>query len=146
MAKLKEFVESVANGRLSANMTLEERVAKTQRIEIAREMLAISEKHNVPISYIAYIAVSKESHKVQNLDKSLTKFNKDKALAIIAWSKEFGAKHGYKVVNDKIYHAVCAFYERKSNDHNDFKAALDRMEVNSNFATAKEICKALGME
>lgn len=121
-----------------------ERMALHKRI--CADLVRIADEHKVPLTYLVYFSVSKEAHRIVNFNKGYAKFDEDKAVAIIRMAKEFAAHNGMRTPNDRVYHAMTAFYERCSTDHDVFAARLETMTPTLKFNLVKDICHALGMQ
>lgn len=121
-----------------------ERMALHKRI--CADVVRIADENKVPFSFLVYFAISKEAHKVSTFNKGYTKFDEDKAVAIIRMAKEFAAHNGMRTPSDRVYHAMTAFYERCSTDHDVFAARLATMTPTLKFNLVKDICHALGMQ
>jgi hypothetical protein len=143
--KLETLVRSYALAPIDETLDAETIAKANRHKEICAELVKLSDEHKVPMSFLVYFAVNKTAHKEAEFNKGYSKFDRDKALRIIEMAREFAAYHGMNKPNDKAYHAMTAFYERKSQSLDDFKAALAKMKPNKNYATARSICQLMGM-
>lgn len=148
MATLKEIVVMHANEKINGKYNLPqykaEREALKKRKEVCQSLIALMDKTKLPITLLVYVAVDKQSHRPQNFEKNYHRFNESKAEAIIKMAQSFAAHHGYKSINDKVMHGVCAYYERVNSDYDVFETLLNSMEQNNAFPTAKAVYLALG--
>lgn len=146
---LDSIIRAAATSKIAPKYNLpqykEEKERLLNRKNICGELVSLADEHNVPMSFLVYFAVSKQSHRPTNFEKDFAKFNKDKALAIIRMAQAFGKYHGYKKPSDKVYHALCAYYERCTTSYTRFLNELRHMTVNNKFPTAKAIMQAMGM-
>ena len=141
---IRSFATTKIGGKYNFPQFKAEKETLLNRKAICEELVKISEDSGCPLSFLVYFAVSKQAHRPTNFEKEYVKFNKDKALAIIAMAKEFSAFHGMKKPNDKAYHGICAYYERCDADFDNFMVALKKMTPCKKFATAKDIYRLLG--
>ena len=146
---LASIIRSAATAKIAAKYNLAQYKEEKERMELRKkicgELVEIADEHKIPLSFLVYISVDKQSHRPINFEKNFHKFNRDKALAIIGMAKTFGEYHGYKKPSDKVYHALCAYYERCTTSRARFLNTLRHMTVNNKFPTAKAIMVAMGM-
>lgn len=147
---LDTLIRTIATTKIGGKYNLaqykEEKERLLHRKEICESLVNLSTEHNIPLSFLVYFAVDKQSHRPCNFEQNYVKFNADKAIAIIAMAKEFALHHGYKKPNDKVYHACTAYYERHNTDFDIFKSIVDAMTPNKKWCTAKSILIGLGVE
>ena len=143
MGKLDDMVRMAASTPISDVADVEKRQLHK---DICTKLVEVSDREQVPMSFLVYFMVSKEAHKQSTFDKGYTKCDETKAAAVIKMSKAFAEFHGYGKPSDKVYHAMTAFYERKSQDYAEFEKILSTMTPNKKWATTKSICTAMGMK
>ena len=140
MGKLENLVELSAITPISDEANKD---ARELHKTICTELMQVSKEHDVPMSFLVYFMVSKEAHKEATFNQGYKKMDKEKALAIIKMAKAFAAFHGYNKPNDKVYHAMTAYYERKSKDYAEFEETLKAMAPNKKWSTTRSICMVM---
>lgn len=126
-AKLENRIRSMASARLGKYNLSQYKALKENFLrhkEICAQLVAISEKHNVPCCYIIYFAVGKDAHKNVTFEKGYKSINVEKAEDIIELTKAFQSYLNMKVATDKLYHAVTKFYEKGNTNVSTFKSML----------------------
>lgn len=149
-AKLENRIRAMATAKLgkynlSQYKTLKENFLRHK--EICAQLVALSEKHNVPCCYVIYFAVGKDAHKNPVFEKGYKSINIEKAEAIIDFTKAVQAYLGMKTPTDALFHAVTKFYEKGNTNIAIFKSMLATAPqptepVENNFAA---YCKVLGI-
>jgi hypothetical protein len=134
--KIREFV----NNGLVANATEEQ----TTHFNVCKSLVELSDKEQMPISYLLYFCVGKDAHKTPTYEKGYKKFDAAKGEVICKWASMFAAKFGERLrTNDKVLHVLTKFYEKQGKSDKTFKKYLNGMEDLPRPFTFKDIEVAL---
>lgn len=119
-------------------------------IDICKKLAELSKNNgNYPITYLVYFAVGKNAHRLITFLGGYTKIDEKKANKIFSWLKLVAKHYGNKKLfgNPNVAHALCRFYDKYSTKTADFKAALEKCDVNDTLdvKNAKMLVKALGI-
>lgn len=111
---------------------------------ICADLVRLSDEHKIPMSFLVYLAISKTAHKISEFNKGYTKFNEERAVAIIKMAKAFAAHNGMSTPSDRVYHAMDTIYSKVTTDYNEFIAKLELMPQNKKFANVKDLLNQMG--
>lgn len=126
-AKLENRIRAMATAKLGKYNLSQYKVLKENFLrhkEICAQLVAISEKHNVPCCYVIYFAVGKDAHKNVVFEKGYKSINVEKAEAIIEFTKAVQAYLGMKKPTDALFHAVTKYYENGFTNVEAYKSML----------------------
>ena len=102
-----------------------------------------------PMSFLVYIAVSRDAHKESVFNSGYKSIDIKKAKVVMNMCKFFGLHNGKTMWsrNDKVVHACCKFYDKISPKYKDFEDMLSKTSVITSIPpTMKELFNSWGIE
>jgi hypothetical protein len=102
-----------------------------------------------PMSFLVYIAVSRDAHKESVFNSGYKSIDVKKAKVVMNMCKFFGLYNGKTMWsrNDKVVHACCKFYDKISPKYKDFEDMLKKTAVITSIpSTMKELFNSWGIE
>lgn len=145
---LNVLIHLAATAKIPAKYNLAQFKADKEKCalhkRICADMVRVSEEYKVPMSFLAYIAISKTAHKISEFNKGYTKFNEERAVAIIKMAKAFANHNGMTTPTDRVYHAMDTIYSKVTTDYNEFIAKLELMPQSKKFVTVRDLLNQMG--
>ena len=102
-----------------------------------------------PMSFLVYIAVSRDAHKESVFNSGYKTIDVKKAKVVMNMCKFFGLYNGKTMWsrNDRVVHACCKFYDKISPKYKDFEDMLSKTDVITSIPpTMKELFNSWGIE
>ena len=102
-----------------------------------------------PMSFLVYIAVSRDAHKESVFNSGYKSIDVKKAKVVMNMCKFFGLYNGKTMWsrNDRVVHACCKFYDKISPKYKDFEDMLKKTAVITSIpSTMKELFNSWGIE
>lgn len=121
----------------------------TEHNKVCKEVVTFSERNNVPMALLLYIAVGTMAHKEETFKKGYKLFQHEKATKVMLMSNMIANYFNTPSArtNDKVVHFCSRYYTYQGGNVTNFQNILKTKDKNNfvlkNFKTAKEIGKFL---
>jgi hypothetical protein len=115
---------------------------------VCKRLVAMSEKYDMPMGVLVYMAVGTDAHKPEVFYKGYKRFNEEKAEKVIALCDIFAKKFGTKYrTNDRLIHTLSRYVEKCDGGKLKFRQLVNKIEKKdfkmTKFKTAKDFAQML---